>query len=163
MVRMSRTRIAAVAAAIGALLVGSLVVRHRSEPGYGIASAPRAERPECEQAATRYPDRLAGQNLSFTGRPGVAVWGDNAVVLRCGLTPPAPTLDPCATVNGVDWVFREGRSENGKKVIITYGRTPAVEAVVSDEVTAIDTVLVDLSRLVEPIKKYTKCLNADDL
>ncbi|MFI9029211.1 hypothetical protein [Streptomyces sp. NPDC053560] len=79
------------------------------------------------------------------------------------MRPPAPTVDPCATVNGVDWVFRERRSRNGAKVIVTYGRRPAVEAVVSGRVTAVDAVLVDLSRVVEPIEKYTRCLNSGDL
>ncbi|WP_251069290.1 DUF3515 family protein [Streptomyces sp. ISL-96] len=154
---------AVTAAAIGALTGGVLVARQVSSPGYGFESAPRAERPECEKAASRYPDRLAGQRLTFTGRPGVAVWGDDAIVLRCGLTPPAPTVDPCANVNGVDWVFLEDRSKDGKKVVLTYGRTPAVEAVVSDKVAAMDAVLVDLSKLVEPIKKYTRCLNSEDV
>ncbi|WP_434600150.1 DUF3515 family protein [Streptomyces sp. A5-4] len=146
--------------AIGALTGGVLVVRQMGAPGYGIESAPRAARPECAKAASRYPERLAGQELTFTGRPGIAVWGDEAIVLRCGLTPPAPTVDPCANVNGVDWVFRDVRSQGGRKVVVTYGRNPAVEVVVSDKVAAMDAVLVDLSRLVEPIKEEAKCLSS---
>ncbi|NEA69155.1 DUF3515 family protein, partial [Streptomyces sp. SID12488] len=129
-----RARVIVAVAVVGTLVGGVLVVRQMGAPGYGIESAPRAERPECERAASRYPGRLAGQALTFTGRPGVAVWGDGVIVLRCGLTPPAPTVDPCANVNGVDWVFRDGRSKGGKKVVITYGRNPAVEVAVSDDV-----------------------------
>ncbi len=149
--------------AVSALVIGALAVREWSLPEYDVAAAPGGGSPACEQASHRYPHRLAGQELTFTGRPGVAVWGDSAVVLRCGLKPPAPTVDACVSVNGVDWVFRDGQSVGGKKVIVTYGRNPAVEAVISDHVAAIDGVLVDLSKMVKPIKKYSKCLGPDDV
>ncbi|MET9535342.1 DUF3515 family protein [Streptomyces sp. NPDC006649] len=149
--------------AVGALVVGVLAVRQWNSPGYDIAAAPGGQSSACKQTAHRYPNRLAGQALTFTGRPGVAVWGDEAVVLRCGLKPPAPSVDACVNVNGVDWVFREGQTAGGKKVIVTYGRNPAVEAVISGHVTATDGVLVGLSALVKPIKKYTKCIGPDDV
>ncbi|CAM5335993.1 Lipoprotein OS=Streptomyces microflavus OX=1919 GN=Smic_39140 PE=4 SV=1 [Streptomyces microflavus] len=63
----------------------------------------------------------------------------------------------------MDWVSREDRSKDGGKVVVTYGRDPAVEALVSDEVVAVDDVLVALSALVEPVKTYTKCVGMDDV
>ncbi|RBL85630.1 DUF3515 domain-containing protein, partial [Streptomyces cavourensis] len=58
---------------------------------------------------------------------------------------------------------REDRSEDGGKVIVTYGRDPAVEVAVTEEITAVDDVLVGLSALVEPVKPYTKCVGMDDV
>ncbi|WP_411081606.1 DUF3515 family protein [Streptomyces sp. cmx-18-6] len=163
MVRVSRARKAAVAVAVGALTAGVLVSCGADSPGEGVASAPNASDPACEKAAARYPDRLGGEELTFTDRPGVAVWGENAIVLRCGVELPLPTTDPCANVEGVNWVFREERSKDDSKVIVTYGRDPAVEVVVSDEVVAVDDVLIELSTLVEPIKAYRECVGADDV
>lgn len=163
MVRIPRPRRAALAAAASVLTAGVLVSCGADSPGEGVTAAPHAGDAACEQLADRYPDRLGGQDLAFTDRPGVAVWGENAIVLRCGVELPVPTLDPCATVDGVDWVFREDRSKDGGKVVVTYGRDPAVEVVVSDDVAAVDDVLVDLSALVEPVKTYAKCINLDDV
>ncbi|MFE8973120.1 MULTISPECIES: DUF3515 family protein [Streptomyces] len=163
MVRIPRPRRAVLAAAASVLTAGVLVSCGADSPGAGVTAAPHAGDAACKQLADRYPDRLGGQDLAFTDRPGVAVWGENAIVLRCGVELPVPTLDPCATVDGVDWVFREDRSKDGGKVVVTYGRDPAVEVVVSDDVAAVDDVLVDLSALVEPVKTYTKCINLDDV
>ncbi|MEW2068821.1 DUF3515 family protein [Streptomyces sp. NPDC007346] len=163
MVRVSRARRAVVAVAASALTAGVLVSCGADYPGDGVTSPPHAGNAACKQIADRYPDRLGGQELTFTDRPGVAVWGDNTIVLRCGVELPVPTIDPCATVDGVDWVFREDRSKDGGKVVATYGRDPAVEAVVSDDVAAVDDVLVDLSALVKPVKTYTQCINMDDV
>ncbi|MFI5724061.1 DUF3515 family protein [Streptomyces cyaneofuscatus] len=163
MVRIPRPRRAVLAAAASVLAAGVLVSCGADSPGEGVTAAPHAGDAACKQLADRYPDRLGGQDLTFTDRPGVAVWGENAIVLRCGVELPVPTLDPCATVDGVDWVFREDRSKDGGKVVVTYGRDPAVEVVVSDDVAAVDDVLVDLSALVEPVKTYTKCISLDDV
>ncbi|MEW1759564.1 DUF3515 family protein [Streptomyces cyaneofuscatus] len=163
MVRIPRPRRAVLAAAASVLTAGVLVSCGADSPGEGVTAAPHAGDAACKQLADRYPDRLGGQDLAFTDRPGVAVWGENAIALRCGVELPVPTLDPCATVDGVDWVFREDRSKDGGKVVVTYGRDPAVEVVVSDDVAAVDDVLVDLSALVEPVKTYTKCINLDDV
>ncbi|MET9051930.1 DUF3515 family protein [Streptomyces bacillaris] len=163
MVRVPRARKAAVAAAAVALTAGALASCGADSPGEGVASAPHAGDAACRQFADGYPDRLGGQKLTFTDRPGVAVWGENAIVLRCGVELPEPTIDPCATVDGVDWVFREDRSEDGGKVVVTYGRDPAVEVAVTEEITAVDDVLVGLSALVEPVKPYTKCVGMDDV
>ncbi|MGW7225679.1 DUF3515 family protein [Streptomyces cyaneofuscatus] len=163
MVRIPRPRRAVLAAAASVLAAGVLASCGADSPGEGVTAAPHAGDAACKQLADRYPDRLGGQDLTFTDRPGVAVWGENGIVLRCGVELPVPTLDPCATVDGVDWVFREDRSKDGGKVVVTYGRDPAVEVVVSDDVAAVDDVLVDLSALVEPVKTYTKCINLDDV
>jgi hypothetical protein len=139
------------AVAVAVALSAVLVVRDLRSPSYDIAQAPDADAPACARIAKSYPAVLGGHRRADTATPGVAVWGDKAVVLRCGLTPPAPTTDPCVAVDGVDWVYRESASHDGRKVIVTYGREPAVEVVLSAQDTVVDGALVDLSRLVRPI------------
>ncbi len=56
--------------------------------------------------------------------PAVAAWGDPAIVARCGLPALTPTTDPCVTVDGVDWVARQGRDAT---TMASYGTNPAVE------------------------------------
>jgi hypothetical protein len=151
--RPSKRGLAAIGLVGGAAAVTAAVVAQRStSPAVRVEPAARADDPACA--------RIAGHERDDTSTPGVAVWGDGTVVLRCGLEPPARTTDPCFGVNGVDWVFRESRSaEQGRKILITYGRNPAVEAFVSDRITEIDSVLVSLSDVVKPIeRKDGKCI-----
>lgn len=137
-----------------------LVAYKLNSPTRGIVQAPHAGDPACGRLARGYPATLGGQKLAGGGPPGVAVWGDRAVVLRCGVQPPLPTTDLCVTVDGVDWVYREAASGNGRKVAVTYGRSPAVEATISTQDTAVDSVLAQLSRLVHPIYQQHRCLGA---
>ncbi|MER7107937.1 DUF3515 family protein [Streptomyces sp. NPDC000229] len=144
-------------AAVGIGVVSILTVREMTSPTFGLEAAPRAHASECATIAKGYPEQMAGRERTRTDVPGAAVWGDGAVIVRCGLEPPAPTIDPCANIDGVDWVWREGHSDGGRKLIITYGRDPAVEATFSDGVSP-DAVLVGLSRVVGPIRQDEKCL-----
>jgi hypothetical protein len=148
------------AAAVG--LTAVLVARELTSPTYGIEQAPRADAPACARIARDYPATLDGHRLAGSGTPGVAVWGDKSVVLRCGLEPPAPTTDLCVTVDGVDWVYQQAESRDGRKVIITYGRSPAVEVSISAQDTAVDGALVELSRIVRPIRQNNHCIGATD-
>ncbi|MEU7261153.1 DUF3515 family protein [Streptomyces rimosus] len=54
----------------------------------GRESAPNAGHPACGRAAAHYPSQLLGKERSSTSAEGVAIWGDGAVVLRCGTAPP---------------------------------------------------------------------------
>ncbi|KUN91284.1 hypothetical protein AQJ84_36985 [Streptomyces resistomycificus] len=162
--RSGRARTAVVlAAAVGLLTGTALVVTELNSPTFGLEAAPRGDAPECARVAKDSPDGVGGQRRDDVTLPGVAVWGDGSVVLRCGLRPPAPTVDHCLTVDDVDWVWREARSRDGEKVLITYGRNPAVELTVSDRVTAIDDVLVELSHAVRPIRQKNECVSAADV
>ncbi|MFI1564995.1 DUF3515 family protein [Streptomyces sp. NPDC020490] len=116
-----RGRPRAVALAGAGLAVGTVLTvlavsaGHPSGPGVPA----RGDAPECARIAGDYPAVLDGRRLSGTGRPGVAVWGDGAVTLRCGLRPPAATVDPCVDVDGVDWVWDQSASRDGRKVLVT--------------------------------------------
>ncbi|MDX3224693.1 DUF3515 domain-containing protein [Streptomyces sp. ME19-01-6] len=162
--RLSRKgRIAVGVAAAGLVVAGVVVVRVVSSPAFGVEAAPRGDAPECGRIAKEFPSRLDGRERADGGAAGVAVWGDRAVVLRCGMSPPLPTADPCVEVNGVDWVVEEAKSRDGEKVVITYGRDPAVEVSISDRVAGIDGVLVELSKVVKPIRQQRECLSVSDV
>ncbi|MFF3273752.1 DUF3515 family protein [Streptomyces chrestomyceticus] len=130
-----------------------------------IESAPNAGHPLCADIARNYPRQLLGENRTEAKGEGVAVWGDSAVVLRCGMKPPKPTTDLCLNVNGVDWVLRSDASSEGeggsksKKTLLTYGRDPAVEVTVTAEaMTAAGDTLVDLGDAVRAIPQKAKCI-----
>ncbi|MGW1373779.1 DUF3515 family protein [Streptomyces sp. NPDC002446] len=159
MVRLSgRSRVVAGVAVAGAVVAGAVVVREMNSPAFGVEAAPSGGGPECTRIANGYPDRLNGQERDRVDLPGVAVWGSGAVVLRCGLTPPRPTTDTCVSVDEVDWVLREARSRDGRKLLITYGRHPAVEAAISDQAPELDALLVELSRIVKPLRQHEHCI-----
>ncbi len=85
--------------------------------------------PGCARLASALPSTLLKEKRRDTtpSSPALAAWGDPAIVLRCGVTPPGPTTDQCVAVNGVDWV---ARPINGGYDFTTYGREPAVQVLV---------------------------------
>jgi hypothetical protein len=156
---LSRRGWAATGVAVAGLAVGAgLAAGELDSPVFGLAQGPLARDPACARLADRYPDRLGGAARDRVTFEGLAVWGHGEVELRCGLNPPAPTTDACVSVDGVDWVWRE--TADGRKKLVTYGRSPAVEISVADSVTRLDAVLLDLSHLVAPIKNGAKCLES---
>ncbi|MFH8347797.1 DUF3515 family protein [Streptomyces sp. NPDC018045] len=159
MVPPSGKRLVVAAAVGGAALAaaGGLAFALRS-PAPEIESAPNAGHPLCGDIARHYPPELLGKNRTEAEGAGVAVWGDSAVVLRCGMAPPPPTTDPCLNVNGVDWVLRAGASSESEKVLVTYGREPAVEVTVTDAQASAGDGLVDLGDAVRRIPQEHKCL-----
>ncbi|MEU0006629.1 DUF3515 family protein [Streptomyces sp. NPDC006314] len=158
--RRRRTWAAAGVAASGLVVAGVLVAQELSSPVFGMRQGPLAMDPACARIAGHYPDRLDGNRRDRITFEGLAVWGHGAVRLRCGLIPPAPTKDPCFAVNGVDWVLREAASRGGRKLLVTYGRRPAVEVSLADSVRQTDAVLLELSRLVAPVRQNDRCLTS---
>ena len=157
----SRRGRAAVGVAVAGLLAGAgLVAGELDSPVFGLAQGPRAGDPACARLADRYPDRLGGADRDRVSFAGLAVWGHGEVELRCGVDPPGPTTDACVSVDGVDWVWRERAGDGARKDLVTFGRSPAVEVSVANSVTALDTVLLDLSHLVRPIAADGKCLES---
>ncbi|WP_374206884.1 DUF3515 domain-containing protein [Streptomyces noursei] len=124
----------------------------------GFESAPNADSPLCGKVEEGYPSKILGEGRSRVDARGVAVWGDSKVVLRCGVELPRPTLDPCMTVNGVDWVLVERASDQRRKTLITYGRKPAVEVTFSSDSLSAGDGLVDLSASMRLIPQKSKCL-----
>ncbi len=138
------------AAALGAVLTGC------SSDGPEVKPAPGAAEPACAQLGTRLPGQVLSRDRTPLAVTGAATWGDPAIVLRCGVTPPGPTGDPCNSVNDVDWVFTENKHEYR---FVTFGRNPAVEVVIPSSVdrTQAQGALVDLATAVRPIKQTHPC------
>ena len=78
------------------------------------------------------PGTLGGLERQSTTSQATDAWGDDyPIVARCGVDVPPPSTDPCVTIEttgyGVDWIVRE---EEDHWVATTYGRNPAVEALI---------------------------------
>ncbi|MEU9382811.1 DUF3515 family protein [Streptomyces sp. NPDC048279] len=151
-----RGRAAAGVTAAGLVAGAALVAYELNSPVFALAQGPLAKDPACARIAGRYPARLGEAARDPVTFEGLAVWGQGAVELRCGVTPPGPTTDACVSVDGVDWVWRERAGD--REYLVTYGRSPAVEVSVATSVTRLDGVLLDLSHLVAPLAPNAECL-----
>ena len=128
-----------------------------------VASVPAAENaadPACAPAMVAMPDTISDLALRPTDSQATAAWGDPAaVVLRCGVQPPAPTTDQCVSADGIDWVVRE---EGKNWRITTYGRSPAVEVLFAQDRASSDSVMVALASAVGRIPAERHCVNLQD-
>ncbi len=126
-----------------------------------IQAAPSASDAGCAALLNRLPATLLGRKLGTTDAAGAAVWGDPAIVLRCGVEPPGPSADACVTVNNVDWLFRENTSAY---LFTTYGRTPATELAVPHQVdrTQASGALAQLTAAITPVPASRHCVGAGD-
>lgn len=105
-----------------------------------VTVAPYATDPTCASVVLALPASLGdGLDRLDTDAQATAAWGDPraAVVLRCGVEPLGPTTERCQSVTTpqgptIDWVVVE---EDGRWTFTTYGRVPAVELAVPQEVT----------------------------
>ncbi|MGW2828403.1 DUF3515 family protein [Streptomyces sp. NPDC001286] len=158
-----RVRMAVVVGGVGVVVGGVLVAREVSAPDFGIEAAAAGGTPQCARIARAYPDGVGGRRRDGTSLPGVGVWGDGEVTARCGVEPPAPTTDACLSVDGVDWVWRPARPGSTRRVLVTYGRDPAVEVTISARFAGTDEVLVAMSRVVGTIARHGKCVGDGDV
>ena len=112
------------------------------------------------------PEKLVGLQQRETTAQGTTAWGEPAsVILKCGVTVQEPVSDPCAEVNGIDWVLRpKDAPENsappvsasssaaagpenratGTWTATTYGRTPAIEVTFDADKVSSSTLLAQL-------------------
>ncbi|WP_432541333.1 DUF3515 family protein [Kineococcus sp. SYSU DK002] len=152
--------LAVVVAAVTAVAVWAYVAGSR-----GVDPAPDAGDPACAPLLAALPTALGDLPREPQGAAGVAVWGEDQVVLRCGAQVLGPTEKACIPVadsagRSVDWV-QDAANERAVR-FLTYGRTPAVEVTVrfgdgltSDQATS---QLVDLAAAVEPIPQSRTCV-----
>jgi hypothetical protein len=125
-------------------------------------AAPDAVDPDCAAVVVRLPDAVAGEEARETDAQGTGAWGNPAsVLLRCGVEPPAPTTLRCVSVDEVDWIIDE--SDAPRYRFTTYGRTPAVEVVVDNDVVSGTTVIADLSPAVSVIEAQGGCTDLEEL
>lgn len=107
------------------------------------------------------PDAIGDAALRKTNSQATAAWGDpSQVILRCGVNVPGPTTDRCVTVNGVDWVIKEG---DPVWTLTTFGREPATEILMDPDKISSATVLADLSASASKIKANRNCVGQEDL
>ncbi|WP_243744544.1 DUF3515 domain-containing protein [Streptomyces hainanensis] len=110
----------------------------------------------CEALATDLPDEVDGESRGTAAgdSPYVAVWGDPAIVLRCGVPEPAvmtagsETYDPGAEfvgVNDVTWLYEE-QSDGAR--FTTAEREFFVEMTVPDDYAPEVNPLLDVAAAV---------------
>ncbi|MEU2494829.1 DUF3515 family protein [Streptomyces sp. NPDC007883] len=112
-----------------------------------------ARNPSCGRITEESPRELGGRSREEVDLPKVAVWGDGDVVPRCGLPAPPPTTDPCFQAGGVDRVIDLRTSTQGRRVIVTYGRSPATEDTFAADMTTTDGAILGLSSTVAPPRR----------
>ncbi|WP_417235147.1 DUF3515 domain-containing protein [Arthrobacter sp.] len=137
------------------LLLGSgLALAGCSSPA-NVEPAGDASNPRCADMMVTMPDEVAGYKLRDTTSQATAVWGDpSKIILRCGVNVPGPTTDPCVSVNGVDWVAKEGEVA---WTLTTYGRTPATEVLFNPNEVPSSSVLAQLASAAERIPADGQC------
>lgn len=107
------------------------------------------------------PEAIGDAPLRKTNSQATAAWGDpSRVILRCGVNPPGPTTDRCVSVNGIDWVIKEG---DPVYTLTTFGREPATEILMDPEKISSATVLADLASAAGKIPANRNCVGKEDL
>lgn len=121
MPRIRRLAIVAGALALVAALSGCSTTIH-------LEPADDANNPACANVSVLLPVAVGDLDRVWTDAQATGAWGEPTVVLRCGVEPPAPSIDVCTTIGGVDWLVLE--QEDERQRLVTYGRDPAVEVVI---------------------------------
>ncbi|TQJ32879.1 DUF3515 domain-containing protein [Arthrobacter sp. SLBN-122] len=130
-------------------------------PAVDVTAAKDAANPLCAPMMVALPDVIGDSKLRKTNSQATAAWGDpSLVILRCGVNVPGPTTDRCVTVNGVDWVIKEG---DPVWTLTTYGREPATEILMDPDKISSATVLADLSAAAEKVPSERNCVGQEDL
>ena len=143
---------------VGAVAALSLTA---CSPAVDVTAAKDAANPACAPMMVALPDAIGDSKLRKTNSQATAAWGDPSLVIRrCGVNVPGPTTDRCVTVNGVDWVIKEG---DPVWTLTTYGREPATEILMDPNKISSATVLADLSGAAAKIKASRKCVGQADL
>lgn len=125
-----------------------------------VDPADEAANARCADVMIALPPTVADNGQRATNSQATSAWGDpSKVVLRCGVTVPGPTTDPCVSVNDVDWVVREGEPA---WTATTYGRDPAVEVLFDPDEVASSTVLVELGDAVSRVPQTRACVGLSE-
>ena len=171
-------------AGLGLALTGVLSLSACGAGNVNLDPAPDAANPVCAYAMVAMPEKLVGLQQRETTAQGTTAWGEPAsVILKCGVTIQEPVSDPCAEVNGIDWVLRpKDAPENsappvsasssaaagpenratGTWTATTYGRTPAIEVTFDADKVSSATLLAELNSAVKQIPSQKKCTNIND-
>ncbi|WP_254359612.1 DUF3515 family protein [Microbacterium hominis] len=146
-------RALAVALAFG--VIGTALVSCSSSVG-GLTPGPLANDPACADVSVRLPDAIGDLDRRWTDAQATGAWGDPAAVLfTCGLEPTGPTTLRCISVGGVDWLVDE--SEAPRFRLTTYGRTPAAEVYVDNEIVSPNEALDAVASAVLTLPQDAAC------
>ncbi|WP_458781758.1 DUF3515 family protein [Arthrobacter sp. D3-16] len=141
-------------------MVASLALAACS-PAVDVPAARDAANPACAPMMVSLPEAIGDSALRKTNSQATAVWGDpSLVILRCGVNVPGPTTDRCVTVNGIDWVIKEG---DPVWTLTTYGREPATEILMDPDKISSATVLADLAVAAGEIPPLRNCVGQEEL
>ena len=144
----------AAAAAAGLALSGC-------SPVVDVTAAKDAANPACAPMMLALPDTIGDAKLRKTNAQATAAWGDpSLVIVRCGVNVPGPTTDRCVSVNGVDWVIKEG---DPVWTLTTFGREPATEILMDPDKISSATVLAELANAAAKVKATRNCVGQADL
>jgi len=148
-------------ALIGAVLVGSALLAGCAS-AVPMTPAKDATNVSCADVIVHLPATVADQTSRETNAQATGAWGNPAaVLLRCGVTVPAPTTLPCLNINGIDWIEDDADAPTYRYT--TYGRDPAIEIVIDSEVVSGSTALVDVANAVGYVPATGACVGAEDL
>lgn len=130
-------------------------------PAVDVPAAADAANPACAPMMVALPDSLGDAALRQTNSQATAAWGDpSLVILRCGVNVPGPTTDRCVTVNGVDWLLKEG---DPVWTLTTYGRRPATEILMDPDKISSATVLAELANAAGKVPAERSCIGQEEL
>ncbi len=130
-----------------------------------LQPADDADDPLCAEITVRLPSSVDGQERRWTDAQATGAWGepgkDTAVILTCGVESPGPTEARCITVGGVDWIVDDSLAP--RYLVTSYGRTPAVEVFLDNDVVSSNEVLSVLGPLVQQLPSERVCTAPDSV
>lgn len=150
------------AGGIGVVIASGLLLTACGPGAVVVDAAEDAANPDCAPAMIAMPGEISDQDQRETTSQATTAYGDpSAMVVRCGVTPPAPTTDMCTRVNGVDWIIRE-TDDPDQWQATTYGRVPAFEVTFDTTVVPSSTALIDLGSAVSTVDQQRECLSVEE-
>ena len=161
---MSRRFAAVALVVLGAALLSGCSTTVHLEP------AADSNNPLCAEVSVGLNNARSVADLDrrWTDAQATAAWGapgeDSAVLLRCGVTVPAPTSElQCVTLEGVDWLVDS--SATPFLTLTTYGRDPAVQLYVNTGAVSSNDVISSRSLVgaITAIPAVGKCTTPDEL
>ncbi|GAB2699937.1 hypothetical protein BKA24_001873 [Microbacterium marinum] len=121
-----------------------------------------ANDPRCADVMVRLPEVFEDHERRWTDAQSTASWGDpSAVIIACGVTPPGPSTLPCQTVSGIDWIIDD--TEAPMYRLTTYGRVPAIEILVDNDIASSSGPVDTVSRLItDEFDVESQCTTLDE-
>lgn len=135
------------AAPLALLLVAASAALTACSPTVPLEPGADANNPICADVSVRLPDEVQGEPKRETNAQATAAWGEpETVLLTCGVDVPGPSELPCVPIDGIFWLRDDSDAPN--LVFRTFGRDPAVDVAIDNDVVSSGIVLGSLSAAV---------------